>query len=46
VRELAADPDVILFVDELHNLIGRARPRRGDGAANMLKPALCGGTSG
>src|SRR5207244_3663508 len=23
VRELAADPDVILFVDELHNLIGQ-----------------------
>jgi len=30
VRELS-DPDLILFVDELHNLIGRHGARRRDG---------------
>ncbi|HXH62745.1 MAG TPA: AAA family ATPase, partial [Gemmatimonadales bacterium] len=44
VDALAADPDLILFVDELHNLIGQGK---GVGAAmdaaNMLKPALVRG---
>ncbi|MCC6318338.1 MAG: ATP-dependent Clp protease ATP-binding subunit [Gemmatimonadaceae bacterium] len=44
VAEASADPDVVLFIDELHNLIGQ-----GSGlgvamdAANMLKPALVRG---
>ncbi|MBC7895417.1 MAG: ATP-dependent Clp protease ATP-binding subunit [Cytophagaceae bacterium] len=44
VAECSADPDVVLFIDELHNLIGQ-----GSGlgvamdAANMLKPALVRG---
>jgi ATP-dependent Clp protease ATP-binding subunit ClpA len=41
---LAADPDVILFVDELHNLIGQGTALGAAmDAANMLKPALVRG---
>ena len=44
VRETSADPDVVLFIDELHNLIGQGT---GLGvamdAANMLKPSLVRG---
>jgi ATP-dependent Clp protease ATP-binding subunit ClpA len=44
VAETSANPDVILFVDELHNLIGQGTaigvPMD---AANMLKPALVRG---
>jgi len=44
VRALAADPDVILFVDELHNLIGQGSALGAAmDAANMLKPALVRG---
>jgi ATP-dependent Clp protease ATP-binding subunit ClpA len=44
VHALAADPDLILFVDELHNLMGQgvALGAAMD-AANMLKPALVRG---
>ncbi|HEX4601288.1 MAG TPA: AAA family ATPase [Gemmatimonadales bacterium] len=44
VRELSADPDLILFVDELHNLIGQGTAiGAAMDAANMLKPALVRG---
>src|SRR5881296_2911674 len=44
VRELAADPELILFVDELHNLIGQGTAMGAAmDAANMLKPALVRG---
>jgi ATP-dependent Clp protease ATP-binding subunit ClpC len=44
VREAAADPGVILFIDELHNLIGAGSALGAPmDAANMLKPALAGG---
>src|SRR5213079_356333 len=44
VRELSADPDLILFVDELHNLIGQGTAiGTAMDAANMLKPALVRG---
>ena len=44
VRALAADPDLILFVDELHNLIGQGTALGAAmDAANMLKPALVRG---
>ncbi|HEV2749708.1 MAG TPA: AAA family ATPase [Gemmatimonadales bacterium] len=44
VRELSADPDLILFVDELHNLIGQGTALGAAmDAANMLKPALVRG---
>ena len=41
VRALEEDPEVILFVDELHNLIGQGSAMGvAMDAANMLKPAL------
>lgn len=44
VAEVSADPDVILFVDELHNLIGQGTAMGvAMDAANMLKPALVRG---
>jgi ATP-dependent Clp protease ATP-binding subunit ClpA len=44
LRELSADPDLILFVDELHNLIGQGTALGAAmDAANMLKPALMRG---
>src|SRR5207253_8469007 len=44
VRDLSADPDLILFVDELHNLIGQGTAMGAAmDAANMLKPALVRG---
>jgi len=44
IRTLAADPDLILFVDELHNLIGQGTALGAAmDAANMLKPALVRG---
>ena len=44
VAALAHDPDLILFVDELHNLIGQGTAMGAAmDAANMLKPALVRG---
>jgi len=44
VAEVQASPDVILFVDELHNLIGQGTAIGAPmDAANMLKPALARG---
>jgi len=44
IQSLAADPDLILFVDELHNLIGQGTAMGvAMDAANMLKPALVRG---
>ena len=41
VEAVSADPDVILFVDEMHNLIGQGTAMGvAMDAANMLKPAL------
>src|SRR5437667_8612871 len=44
VRELSANPDLILFVDELHNLTGQGRALGAAmDAANRLKPATVRG---
>lgn len=44
VAETSADPDSILFIDELHNLIGQGTALGvAMDAANMLKPALVRG---
>jgi ATP-dependent Clp protease ATP-binding subunit ClpA len=41
VEAVTADPDVILFIDEMHNLIGQGTAVGvAMDAANMLKPAL------
>lgn len=44
VDEVTASPDVILFIDEMHNLIGQGTAMGAAmDAANMLKPALVRG---
>ena len=44
IAEASGDPDVILFIDELHNLIGQGTALgTAMDAANMLKPALVRG---
>lgn len=44
VQEASANPDAILFIDELHNLIGAGTAIGAPmDAANMLKPALANG---
>ena len=41
--ELKASPDVILFIDEIHTIVGAGRAGSGPDAANLLKPALARG---
>jgi ATP-dependent Clp protease ATP-binding subunit ClpC len=43
VEEAKADPDVILFIDEVHNLVGAGSTSGSLDAANILKPALARG---
>ena len=41
--ELSKNPDVILFIDEIHTIVGAGNPQGAMDAANMLKPALARG---
>ena len=41
--ELAKNKDVILFIDELHTIVGAGNAQGSMDAANMLKPALARG---
>lgn len=43
VEEVKEDPDVILFIDEIHNLVGAGSSNGSLDAANILKPALARG---
>ena len=43
LKEASANPDIILFIDELHTLIGAGGAAGSLDAANMLKPALARG---
>lgn len=43
VDEISADPNIILFIDELHTIIGAGSASGSMDAANMLKPALAKG---
>ena len=43
LQELTAAGDVVLFIDELHNLVGAGRAEGSMDASNMLKPALARG---
>lgn len=43
VDEIAKSPDYILFIDELHNIIGAGSSQGAMDAANILKPALARG---
>ncbi len=43
LAEAAANPDLILFIDEFHTIIGAGGAQGSLDAANMLKPALARG---
>jgi len=43
VDEVAKSPNLILFIDELHNIIGAGSSQGAMDAANILKPALARG---
>lgn len=44
IKELAENPDIIIFIDEIHTIIGAGNAQGSMDAANMLKPALARGT--
>lgn len=43
LNELSKNPDVILFIDELHTIVGAGNAAGTMDAANLLKPALARG---
>ena len=43
MNEIAANPDVILFIDEFHTMVGAGGGSGSLDAANILKPALARG---
>ena len=43
LTELSKSPDVILFIDELHTIVGAGNAAGSMDAANLLKPALARG---
>ena len=44
MKELEANPDVIVFIDEIHTIIGAGATPGSMDAANIMKPALARGT--
>lgn len=43
IKELIDNPDIILFIDEIHTLMGAGESRSGVDAGNILKPYLARG---
>ena len=43
LNELTKNHDIILFIDEIHTIVGAGNPQGSMDAANMLKPALARG---
>lgn len=43
INELKKNPDVIIFIDEIHTMVGAGNAGGSMDAANMLKPALARG---
>ena len=44
IKEIEQNPDIIIFIDEIHTLIGAGFSPGSMDAANILKPALARGT--
>jgi ATP-dependent Clp protease ATP-binding subunit ClpC len=44
LSEVQKNPDIILFIDEIHNIVGAGGSAGSLDAANMMKPALARGT--
>ncbi|MCR4853161.1 MAG: ATP-dependent Clp protease ATP-binding subunit [Prevotella sp.] len=44
IKELEQNPDIIIFIDEIHTLVGAGSTPGSMDAANILKPALARGT--
>ncbi|MBU3829004.1 MAG: AAA family ATPase [Candidatus Lactobacillus pullistercoris] len=43
VKELQNNPDIILFIDEIHEIVGAGNAEGGMDAGNIIKPALARG---
>ena len=43
LKEIVDDPHIILFIDEIHTIIGAGNPEHGHDVANILKPYLARG---
>lgn len=43
IRELQENPNIILYIDEIHTMVGAGNAQDSMDAANMLKPALSRG---
>ena len=43
IKEVQSDPNIILFIDEIHTIVGAGKAEGGLDAANILKPALARG---
>ncbi len=43
IEEIKSDPNIILFIDEIHNIMGTGSASGSMDAANILKPALSKG---
>src|SRR3989344_5882646 len=43
IEEVSTDPNIILFIDELHNIVGAGSNQGTMDAANILKPVLARG---
>jgi len=43
LKEVTTDPNIILFIDEIHTIIGAGNPENGMDVANILKPYLARG---
>ena len=43
LNELSKNPNIILFIDEIHTIVGAGNPQGSMDAANLLKPALARG---
>ena len=43
IQELQKNPDIIIFIDEIHNIVGAGNAAGSMDAANMMKPALARG---